>query len=509
MAEPFARRAGVGLVKTALVGGVLTFAPVAGVAASRPAAAGPVPAPASQAVGPCVCPDANAPAATPGVVWRGTAPGPDLPALARLLAPILWFSADEPLIVLRRQPIPQPHPCDRPARGPVVYYQATDVVLRSDEHVDGSGEADPRFFEKVDHLVLKYFFYYDEDRGLRPHAHDLEAITLLVYLERTADGCAQVRVRRVEGLAHGLDWYSNVLRVEADTIFPVTVLVEEGKHASVPDRNGDGVWTPGYDVNARINDAWGLRDVLGSSVLLGSRYRSSMSKPRVDAFRLLPPDDVATCSGPGVRRAGVQAGVQGGLGRYELRAATTVPLCQPSGPEPERLRRMMRYHRFGREWPAEQHGSDLARALSDPENTFRWVSGVNARVDSNRVGATVQGPGFDLREFWLVPRAHLVGRGWGVEALVTPSASRWADWYAAMGYERGLAPRSNAAADAGRVFSGFGAEAGLKFRVATDGKARWALLGYRFGGVRLGLRTSGFSPVRNLRFVVEIGAGAF
>ena len=54
-------------------------------------------------------------------------------------------------------------------------------------------------------------------------------------------------------------------------VFPVRVLVEEGKHASILDRNGDGVYTPGYDVNSRVNDAWGLRDVLGSSVLMGAR----------------------------------------------------------------------------------------------------------------------------------------------------------------------------------------------------------------------------------------------
>ena len=55
-------------------------------------------------------------------------------------------------------------------------------------------------------------------------------------------------------------------------VFPIRVLVEEGKHASILDRNADGVYTPGYDVNARVNDAWGLRDVLGSSVLMGSGF---------------------------------------------------------------------------------------------------------------------------------------------------------------------------------------------------------------------------------------------
>lgn len=92
---------------------------------------------------------------------------------------------------------------------------------------------------------MKYFFYYDEDRGLSPDTHDLEAISVLIYLERSPSGCPRIRVSRIEGLAHGLDWYSNFLRVEGDTVFAITVLVEEGKHASVPDRNADGLYTPG------------------------------------------------------------------------------------------------------------------------------------------------------------------------------------------------------------------------------------------------------------------------
>ncbi|MBN2369623.1 MAG: hypothetical protein JXO72_03975 [Vicinamibacteria bacterium] len=51
----------------------------------------------------------------------------------------------------------------------------------------------------------------------------------------------------------------------------------------------------------------------------------------------------------------------------------------------------------------------------------------------------------------------------------------------------------------------------MKFRVAVSGKARWALLGYgyRFGGVRIGVCTNGWSRLKHTRFVVEIGAGVF
>jgi hypothetical protein len=466
-------------------------------AVAEPSAAAQRPSPG------CECPDPFSPETPAGVVWQGGPPAPDVPQLARLLAPALWFSSDEPLLVLRPGPIPQTHPCDEASERAVVYYQVTQVVLRGSESLAG-GEADPRFFEKVDHFVLKFFFYYEEDRGLRPHHHDLEALTMLVYLERTAEGCLRVRVRRVEALAHGVDWYSNILNVERDTVFPLMVLVEEGKHAPVPDRNGDGVYTPGYDVNARVNDAWGLRDVIGSSVLLGSRYSASMSKPRADPFRLLPPDDASVCAGS--RRAR-NAGES--LGRYELRPAVEVPSCHPPGPEPERLLRMMRGGHFGPAWPPEEYDSELVRRLSDPETAFRWLSGVNARYESARVHAVLQGPGFDMREFWAVPRVHVSSNGGALEALITPSASRWVDWYVAAGYERGMTFLPPDDTGEREALNGFAGELGLKFRVRAPGRARWALLGYRFGGVRVGVRSSGFTRIREPRLILEVGAGAF
>ena len=455
----------------------------------------------AQAAASCTCPQPYAPETPPGIAWQGPGPSPALPEIATLLAPVLWFSSDEPLVVLRNTPPPpHPHPHDRPSTGPVVYYQATVIVLRGNERVAGTGEADSRFFEKVDHFVLKYFFYYDEDRGFNPHAHDLEAINLLVDLDRAQNGCNRIRLRRVEGLAHGLRWYSNIQRVERDTVLPITVLVEEGKHASVPDRNGDGVYTPGYDVNTRVNDAWGLRDVLGSSVLQGARYTASMSKPRIDAFRLLPPAETALC---GQRRVSRSDDTQG-LGRYELRAASSVPLVTAEASDQVRLHGMMRSHRFGAAWPPEQHESDVARELSDPENAFEWISAVNARFDSGRVGLAVQGPGWDLREAWLVPRV-LVNRDWAAEALLTPSASRWADWYVAFGYERGVTPRRPAVESR----NGFASEVGIKMRLTVSGRARWALLGYHFAGVRVGVRANGFSHLRQPRLIMEFGAGAF
>jgi hypothetical protein len=277
---------------------------------------------------PSACPDPLDAEGPAGVVWQGRAEGTQLRQLAHLLAPVLWFSSDEPLLVLRQNgAIPHAHPCDGERATPVVYYQATDIVLRSSERVQEPADDEPRFFEKVDHFVLRYFFYYDEDWGLGRHAHDLEVVNVYVYLDQTGPGCYRVRVPKVEGLAHGLDWYSNILRVERDTAFPIMILIEEGKHASCPDRNADGIYTPGYDVNVHVNDAWGLRDVLGSSMLLGASYSASMSKPREPRFRLFPPESgLPICPRNGRR---TEYAPEQSLGRYHLRPATTVPACRP------------------------------------------------------------------------------------------------------------------------------------------------------------------------------------
>lgn len=453
----------------------------------------------------CACPGPQAGEPLRGVVWQGD-PGSviDLPAIAHMLAPILWFSSDEPLLLRSANPIPQPHPGDAPANSAVVYFQAIDLILRGQEHITGPLESEPRFFEKVAQVRIKYFFYYPEDIGLKPHRHDLEAVVMSVHLDQLDDGCRRIRVDRVEGLAHGLDWYSNILRVADDTVFPLTVLVEEGKHASAPDRNADGVYTPGYDSNVRINDAWGIRDVLGSAVLLGSRYTASMSKPRDEGFRLFPPAGPELCG----QRMPPSARGSASLGRYILRPAAQSPGGIPPGPDAKRLFQMMRFHRFGPDWPTKQYSSISARSLSTPDNVFRILSGFNFRWDTDRVGGSIQGPGLDLREVWVVPRFLLMD-GWATEAIVTPSASRWVDWYAALGYERDIIRIP--ASDGGNpeLLRGFASELGLKFRVTMPGRARWAVLGYRFSGIRLGIRTSGFNRMREPRFVIEIGAGAF
>ena len=95
-----------------------------------------------------------------------------------------------------------------------------------------------------------------------------------------------MRLASVEAQAHGSRWYSNTLKIRADAKYPMTLLVEEGKHATAPDRNADGSFMRGYDVTERVNDAWGVRDSLGQGVLLSSGYSFEMTKRRTEPFRL-------------------------------------------------------------------------------------------------------------------------------------------------------------------------------------------------------------------------------
>jgi hypothetical protein len=464
----------------------------------------------------CACPSSGD---TTGVLWRGRASDVTLADVARMLAPVLWFSPDEPLLTIAEtRQLPAQHPCDPEpvTSGGVVYYQVNRVVNRGRGPV--AGEDDPAFLAKVESFVLTYFFYYPEDLGGGAHRHDLESADFYVNVEESPGGCTQLRLRRVKGNAHGVSWYANILNVAADTRLPMTLLVEEGKHASCPDRNADGAYTPGYDVNVHVNDAWGVRDVFGSGRLLGSGFSSAMAKHRTGDTRVLPPRNEssapATCT---PARLNSVTPDEEARPRYELRSARGVPACPAASPgadrDAARLAQMHRDNGFGAAVPLQQFGLSIAGELAGKETPFRLVSGIALRFDRSKIGFAIQGPGLDAGEFWIVPRVRLTGGdGYSADVLITPSASRWADWYVAAGYEK-LEERINSTTGLPDpdypAFSGPALELGYKFRMTFKGKARIASLGYHFGGVRLGVRASGYPMLENLRAVIEVGAGVF
>jgi hypothetical protein len=461
----------------------------------------------------------------PGLLWRGLF-SPHSDDIASMLAPVLWFSADEPLLNGLDGPIPGPAPCDRPSTRAVVYYQIVGVHLTGDLRVAVPIQDDLDLFGKARGLVVKFFFYYPWDRGLHPHRHDLEAMEVEVDLRQRAGGCRELRIRRVTGLAHGVSWYSNILTAAPDMKLPLTMLIEAGKHAVCPDRNADGLYTPGYDVNARVRDAWGIRDVIATGRLLSVLAQTEWAKPRRPQSHLLPPiATVPICVAEDLRAFDLFA-PEPSLGRYELRRAESVPPC-PSAPDASILRGLRRQQRFGAEHPATQYRLPIARELKTADAPTRFVAGVAMRWDEGAPGVSVMMRGFDLGQVWAVPRIGYARRASKISAelLVTRSASRAIDPYVSVGYERAntvfdlehwtippkwdsrqpvsLPPVKYAARD------GLVTEAGLKFRLRVPGRTRWAMLGYQFGGVRLGMRVNGVEPLANPRFVVEIGPGAW
>jgi hypothetical protein len=448
-----------------------------------------------------------------GVVWQG-AERLGLEDIAALVAPVLWFSADEPLLDETAPAIPSAHPCDTPSTGPVVYYQVTRISYRGSIPVTLPIDADPAFEEKVLRLVLRFFFYYPTDAGVGGHTHDLESIGVEVVLGGEG-ACQHVRVARVEGLAHGSRWYSNILEERPDTKLPITVFVEEGKHSSAPDRNADGHFMRGYDVTTRINDAWGVRDSLGQGVLLTAGYNPEMTKPRADRYRLLPPDNPRLCLSP--RRSSL--GNRPSLGRYTLRSAHSLEACDVPEAD-EFLKKITKANKFGKPYPPEQFpAGDIRAELSRLDSPDQFAS-FSVRSVAGQLGVAVVLRGLDLREGWLVPRLTVDQHTASAEMMFTRSASRWYGGYFSAGVLRqfnAVTETSTVDTDQGRREVTFVVppnwdgvlEMGVKFRANIPSKLRPFVLGYHFGGFRLGLRARGFPTIFRWQLIWEVGAGAW
>jgi len=466
--------------------------------ALAPAARGS-PADAAKSAERAGCSCAGAGPSGPNVLWRGSTARLSAADVARLAAPIVWFSADEPLLRMGGNIPPDPHPCDAPSAVPIVYWAVDRVALRGAEELTEPVEADPALLQKASEIVIRFFFYYRVDIGKGGHPHDIEGADVYIAL-REEGGCQEVQVERVVAFAHGVDWYSNELELGDDTRYPLTFFVEEGKHASAPDRNADGIYTPGYDVNRRIKDAWGVRDVLGSSALISPGYEASMTKPRRPRYRVVPESPLPSCVGEHHRSLEEGEDV---LARYQLRQSRDVPIC--SGIVAERaLEGSMRLNSFGLGRAPVQHrfaGLDSA-LLQPPSGPGALVPSVAFRWDQGP-GVALLFRGLDLRELYIVPRfTWVTGPTFSLEALVTQTAAQFASGYFSTGAAR------ERLSD-GTISWRFVLETGMKFRVTLSGWQRILSLGYSFAGVRLGVRSDGFDHLSNLRVVFELGAGAF
>ncbi len=205
------------------------------------------------------------------MVWRGAPATLTLGEIADLIAPILWFSPDEPLLARGLGPLPYSHPCDSDRRRGVVYYQVTRIQLRGEAAVREPVDDDPELFAKARAAIIRFYFYYPEDIGVAGHVNDLEVVEFQLQLDDEG-GCRQVRIERVIGFAHGVDWYYNRLVVTPDTKLPIAILVEEGKHASCPDRNADGFYLRfGVPERSASGAAGGEAVAGGRAVVCGGR----------------------------------------------------------------------------------------------------------------------------------------------------------------------------------------------------------------------------------------------
>ncbi len=128
--------------------------------------------------------------------------------------------------------------------------------------------------------MIEYWIYYPFDvGGLGSHVHDPEH--MFVEVDKLGS-----TVRRVIGAGHGYMAGNNVYGVEepgANGItLPLYALVELGKHATAPDIDRDGRFTPGVDENEYRERAmiWGVRDVVGTINNQLIAYDNTMSTTR-------------------------------------------------------------------------------------------------------------------------------------------------------------------------------------------------------------------------------------
>lgn len=485
--------------------------------------------------------------------------------LAQLGAPVYWFSPDEPLITSSNRDIAA---VDIPARLPntrgparIVYYRVSNLRVRDHVTPDvqesfarGPGVNNMRVaFGQVAHVHIRYLAYYPKDIGVGQHPHDLEVVEVELAIEPILNEpvqCYAVRVTRVAGAAHGSDWYSNVLDVSPETddlVLPPHILVEEGKHASAPDRNADGWFTPGYDATLNANDAWGVRDTIRENRLRSRMYAPMQAKdrcanPQIAISRQsrqgifgVAADRRGQRANPTLThcffdqasaRSATYALVEaGGELTAEYCSGTTVSaLADDSGGG---LRSLLEKWKFcGRTTVKRERGAGSWIAdnlLAGPEGpgdatrrdrftmAGRW-SGGNG-WDGLRMVSIV--PGFGIRAGmlgggWFVPRFSVgvesCRRSWDVlawvkscggslDVLYTPSGSRIVDWYFAFGRDWWPEPGG----------SGVVEEMGLKLRFPSW---KFSVIN-SLGSVRFGYRGALHQGVGGGRFVLELGLGGW
>ena len=450
----------------------------------------------------------------PGLVWVGGRDSMTFQELASYCAPILWFSPDEPLLLENEGKtidIPMEFPFDTPTGNPVTHYRVRKLLTSGDDSIPATIEGSSRAntvidFKRVSAVELDYFFYYPSEEGLGGHTHDVESAEMKVWIVDFGyckNQCEYgIFVWNVTGKAHGVLWYDNTLNVDKYTKFPMTILVEEGKHASCTDKNSDGYYTPGYDVNKRVNDAWGVRDVIRGGGLFAGGFEAWFAKVRRPEHRVMPP---LPQDSPLREDFTVDGEYSPENAVYELRP---FPRPNKAAYDPHLLPFIE--DKGHHDWPeigAYGTLSDLGNWL-DEEAFLKSVS-VSFRADGD-LGVSVVFPLLIFKHVqdpagggWLVNRIYFKDKrlkDFGYTVLYTTSASRWIDGYFSLGYEWNEGELDD-----------WVTESGLKFR-ANIGHSKLSFLkklGTDFWGLRAGLKSSGLMKFREMGYVIEFGAGSF
>jgi len=314
-------------------------------------------------------------------------------------------------------------------------------------------------------------------------------------------------VLRATGEAHGNVWYSNVLDVDEETTLPIHLLVEEGKHGIATDKNGDGYFTPGYDVNARVNDAWGVRDTIRSGRLFSGKFEAYMAKVRQPEHRVLPPLPADSLVIDELEQR-AEAGVENAV--YELRP---YPSSEFAAGDDLLMQKMREKEYEG--WPALYQPVFLTREVTE------WITSdlemrpfsVSFRYDGVP-GLSVAFPLLVVKNVhepmtggYLVHRLYFQDEGFrdlGWMVMYTPSASRWFDEYFAAGIETDRYDGEDGTLLKKRDFV---LEMGFKFRFKAPVKTFGVLPA--FWGFRFGIKNVGKFEIESLSYVIEIGAGVW
>ncbi len=279
------------------------------------------------------------------------------------------------------------------------------------------------------------------------------------------------------------------------------------------DKNADGYYTPGFDVSKRVNDAWGVRDIIRGGTLFSGRWEAWMAKVRRPEHRVFPPlpDDSPVRDHPDFVVDGVYAPDNA---VYELRPFPSSDLA-----EDELLAEKMGEKEI-RDWPEMDEISTASEFWSWWSDELVLKSfAISFRADGD-LGFSFVFPFFIVKNLedpmaggFLVHRMYLKDQGlrdFGWMLMYAPSASRWIDSYFAAGAERDREP--DPADPDGPLITDwdFVLETGLKFRVnITKSPLRFLSFLTDFMGFRAGIQNKGFFDISNLTYVFEFGAGVW